>query len=125
MKRRHFSAGLVGGVAAAGSGIANAAVANFGKVASMQQPAFQARIDKRVMLSPIGADSRIPARVAAVEGAGKPGQFYVRFDALESAEFTEGLYLLELPEGSETLLHMTPSASDSYTLEAVINHTAA
>lgn len=124
MKRRYFSAGLVGGVAVAGSGIANAALSKSDEVALMRQPAFRARVDERVTLSAIGAETRIPARVAAVEGTGRRGQFYVRFAAQKPAEFTEGLYLLEMPEGSEVLLYMTPSASDAHTLEAVINHTA-
>lgn len=125
MKRRYFSAGLAGSVAIAGSGIASAALSGSGKAGSMQQPAFQARIDERVVLRAVGAGDRIVARVAAVESAGKHAQFYVRFAALKSAEFTEGLYLLEMPEGSEMLLHMMPSTSESHTLEAVINHTSA
>lgn len=125
MKRRYFSAGLVGGVAVAGSGIANAVLSESGKAVPIQQSVFHARIDERVMLRAVGAGDRIAARVAAVESAGKAGQFYVRFAAQNSAEFTEDLYLLQMPDGSEMLLHMTPSASDSHTLEAVINHTAA
>jgi len=125
MKRRYFSAGLVGGLAVAGSGIANAALSEPGKAVPMQQPVFHSRIDERVVLRAVGARHRLAARVAAVESAGKSGQFYVRFAAQNPAEFMEGLYLLQMPDGSEMLLHMTPSASDSHTLEAVINHTAA
>lgn len=125
MKRRYFSAGLVGGVAVAGSGIANAAISESGKAGSIQQPVFQTRVDERVMLRAVSAEDRIAARIAAVESAGQPGQFYVRFAASKSAEITEDLYLLEMPEGLEMLLHMTPSATDSHTLEAVINQSAA
>lgn len=124
MKRRHFSAGLVGGVAIAGSGIATAAISETVKASSMQQPEFQARIDHRVLLRSVGVEDQFPARISAVEGAGKRDQFYLRFTALKPTECAEGLYLLEMPGSSEMLLHMTPSASDPHTLEAVINNTA-
>lgn len=126
MKRRYFSAGLLGGVAAAGSGIASAALSGAGTVAPrMQQPVFQAMTNARVLIRPVGADGGISARVSAVECAGRQGQFYVRVSALKPAEFAEGLYLLETPESEEMLLHMSPSASNPQTLEAVINHTVA
>lgn len=125
MKRRYFSAGLLGGVAAAGSGIASAALSAGTVAPRMQQPVFQAMTNARVLIRAVGADGGISARVSAVECAGRQGQFYVRVSALKPAEFAEGLYLLETPGSDEMLLHMSPSASNPHTLEAVINHTVA